>query len=132
MKDEAFRARWEHGPWGTITVFPAASKFGKNLAFTALVFFVITLFVGYLTRQAVEPGAEYLRVFQIAGTAAVLGHVFGGLPYAIFFGKPARFVITDLIDAIIYAMITAGILAAMWPGAEAALPEVDPSVIPGG
>lgn len=112
------KARWGAGPWGVLTVFPGKPNFGMNLIKTFLAFFVITVFVGYITGLSVAAGTDYMHVFRIAGTTAILGHCMGGLCGAFFQGKPTRFIITDFIDGVIYALITAGVIASMWPAAE--------------
>lgn len=116
MKSDEFKARWKAGPWGTINVLSAQPNFPINLLKTFIAFLVITVLVAYLTGVGLGPGAELLTVFRVAGTAALLGHCTGGLAGSFFLGKPTRFVVTDLIDGVIFAIITAGILALMWPG----------------
>jgi hypothetical protein len=128
-KSKEVMDRWNAGPWGVLTVFPGKPNFGMNLVKTFLAFLVITIFVAYITGVGVGPGADYLHVFRVAGAAAVLGHCMGGLCGAFFMGKPTRFIITDFIDGVVYALLTAGIIASMWPAAQSA---IDMMLIPGG
>lgn len=120
FKDPAFVARFDKGPWGVLTVWKGKPNFGLNLLRTFIVYLVIMIFVAYVAGRASTPGAPYMDVFQVAGAAAVLGFTFGGLPNDIFFGKPARFVVTGLIEAAIFATLTAGVFAGFWPGATPA------------
>ncbi|MCR9075114.1 MAG: hypothetical protein NXI07_03665 [bacterium] len=120
-KSEAYLAKWEAGPWGIITVQPGQPNFGMNLLKTFLAYLVITIFVAYITAASTRGGADYLAVFQVAGAAGVLGHCMGGLAGDFFLGKPTRFIITGFIDGVIFALITAGVIASMWPAATAAL-----------
>jgi len=135
MKDPAMRDRLERGPWGTLCVWPSAPKFGKSLGLTLLVYFVITVFVAYLGSQTLPRGAAAVEVFQITGTAALLGYAFGGLPGDIFFRKPARFVMTGLLDAIVMALVTGAVFAWLWPEAAIAppsdaTPDLSPPAMP--
>ena len=121
MKSDEFKAKWNAGPWGVITLMPSQPNFAMNLLKTFTAYLVITIFVAYITAACVPAGAEYLAVFQIAGASAVLGHCMGGMANDFFLGKPTRFIITGFIDGIIFALITAGVIASMWPPAKSAL-----------
>jgi len=112
------KENWDAGPWGVLTIYSGKPNFGMNLIKTFLAFLVITIFVAYITGIGVAPGADYMHVFRVAGATALLGHCMGGLCGAFFMGKPTRFIITDFIDGVVYALITAGILASMWPAAS--------------
>ncbi len=118
---DEYKAKWKAGPWGTITVQPGQPSFGMNLFKTFLAYLVITVFVAYITAASTRAGADYLAVFQVAGAAGVLGHCMGGLAGDFFLGKPTRFIITGFIDGVIFALITAGVIASMWPAASSAL-----------
>lgn len=109
------------GPWGVLCLFPAQPSMVKNLLGTLSVVFTITAFVGYLTGLALEgePDPSFMRVFQIAGTAAVLGHCFGGMTGDVWFGKPVRFVVTDFIDKLVFGIVTGLLFAALWPAPAA-------------
>ncbi len=116
LKSEPYLTRWKEGPWGIITV-GNQPKFAMNLLKTFLSYLVISTFVAYITQLSISPGGDYLEVFRVAGTAAVLGHCFGGLANDFFLGKPTRFIITGFIDGVIFSLVTAGIFASMWPNA---------------
>ena len=105
------------GPWGVIDVWPAKPNMGKNMLLTVVYFFIVAIIVGYLTRLAVPAGADFMNVFQVSFTAAILAHVLGGAPEGIWFGKRPRFFLTDAIDGLLYSLATALIFAAMWPQA---------------
>ncbi|MCA9302664.1 MAG: hypothetical protein KC996_00930 [Phycisphaerales bacterium] len=117
LKSEAFQTRWKAGPWGIITIYPKAPSFAFNLLRCFLTYLAISAIAGYLAGIGLAPGTEYMRVFRVVGTAALLGHCFGGLANDYFLGKPARFIITGLVDGVVFALVTAGIFAAMWPSA---------------
>ncbi|MHA7813545.1 MAG: hypothetical protein ACX94C_09150 [Phycisphaerales bacterium] len=122
MKSDAFKAKWKAGPWGVITLQPSQPNFPLNLTKTFLSYLVITVLVAYIAAASTSRGADALAVFQVAGAAGILGHCMGGLANDFFLGKPTRFVITGLIDGVVFALITAGIIALMWPGAGGDVP----------
>ena len=61
------------------------------------------------------PGADYLKVFQIAGTTAWVAHSFGVIPDAIWFGRPWSNTIKDVVDGVVYGLLTAGVFGWLWP-----------------
>jgi hypothetical protein len=117
MKSDEFKQRYAKGPWGSLNVLGKQPNFGMNLVLVLICYLVLGLFVAYITGLTLAAGAEYLTVFRIAGATAVLGYCFGSIPNAIFFGKPLRFVITDLADNLVYGLVTAGTFAWLWPSA---------------
>ena len=117
MKSEAFQARYDAGPWGSINVVAAKPDFARNLVLTAGVYIVVSLFVAYLTGQSRAAGAGFMAVFPVASAAAILGYCTGSLSHAIFFAKPGRFVLTDLIDGLIYGLLTGLVFGVLWPAA---------------
>lgn len=127
-KTDEGKAKWNAGPWGTLNVYPARPNFGMNLAKTFIAYSIITIMVAYITGINLAPGAEYMEVFRVAGTTAILGHCMGSIVGDTFLGKPKRFMITCFIDGLVYAMITAGILASMWPPATHAIDVIIPSI----
>ena len=115
LKDPEFQERMKRGPIGTMTVFPAATNMGKNMVLTLILYWVISLFVAYLGYHAITRDLPYLERFRIAGTAAILGYVFGGISGDIWFGKPKRAIVTGIVDGAIYGLLTAGTFAWLWP-----------------
>jgi NADH:ubiquinone oxidoreductase subunit 3 (subunit A) len=115
MKDPEKKARYEAGPHGTLNVWRGAPNMNRNMFLTFVYFLVANVFIAYITSLALDPGAHYLTVFQIAGTAAIMAYCFASIPNAIWFGKPLRAVCTDLLDGIVYGLLTAGIYGWLWP-----------------
>lgn len=117
MKSPESQEKWKAGPWGTINILPSAPGFGMNLLKTFLAFLVISVLVAYVAGAGLGAGAEFVSVFRLVGIAALLGHCMGGLAHSFFMGKPARFIVTDFIDGVVYALVTGAVFAFMWPGA---------------
>lgn len=121
MKSEAFKARWKSGPWGTINVMGHQPNFAMNLLKTFIAYGLITVMVAYISGMALGPGADYMNVFRVVATAGILGHCMGALAGSFFLGTPTRFIVTCFIDGVIFALITAGVFASMWPAAQSLL-----------
>lgn len=120
MKSEAFQERYKRGPWATINVMPAQPNMGKNLIMTYIVMLVISAGIAYLAASVLMPGTATMKVFQVTCTAGVLSYTFGGMVNGIWFAKPSGWVVRDIIDAAVYAVLTGVVFAWLWPAAEAA------------
>jgi len=120
MKSEEFQARYQAGPWGSMNVLPKQPNFGLNLLLVFIFYLIVSVFVGYITFRARPWGSEFSPVFQVAGATGILAYCAGGIPGAIFFGKPARFVLTDFVDNLVYGLLTGLIFAWLWPAATGA------------
>jgi hypothetical protein len=54
-------------------------------------------------------------VFRVAGTAAFLGYSGAHLPAAIWWGKPLSVALKEILDGLLYALVTAGAFGWLWP-----------------
>ena len=84
---------------------------GKNFAYLLLMGF----FVAYVAAAALPMGTDYLKVFQVTGAAALLGHSMGAFPKAIFWGWTRSAVAKEFMDGVVYALVTAGVFGWLWP-----------------
>lgn len=91
------------------------STHGKNLGLTFVFYLVTAVFVGYLGTLALKPGAGFSKVFQVTGTAAILAHCFAFMPNNIWFGTPKRAILMDVLDGVVYGLITGAVFGALWP-----------------
>jgi len=116
MKSPAAQEKYKQGPVGLLTIMPpglpAMPKFlSLWFAYTLLVSF----FVAYLIAHTVAPGSSYLAVFRVAGTAAFLSYGLGVLPSGIWKGQTGSVTAKELIDGLVYALLTAGTFGWLWP-----------------
>jgi hypothetical protein len=118
MKSEAYQARFESGPWGSMNIVGRKPNFASNLIKVFVFYLVVSIFVGYITSLARSAGAPGIAVFRVAGAVGVLAYCAGSIPNAIFFGKPGRFVLTDFVDGLVYGLLTGSVFAWLWPSAE--------------
>jgi hypothetical protein len=115
--DPEAKKRFEVGPHGTLLVWPGPPNMARNLVVTFIFYLVVGVFVAYVGSAALDRGAPYLSVFRITGTAAVMAYCLGLIPHAIWFGRPARSVAMDILDGIVYGLLTAGFFGWLWPDA---------------
>lgn len=119
LSDPVKQQRIESGPWGTVNMWARPASMGRNLLQSFVFYLTTSIFVGYLGTLSLDPGAEFLEVFQVTGTAGILAYAFGGIPNAIWFGTHFRAALMDVIDGICFGLITGLIFASLWPAAAA-------------
>lgn len=108
--------RFAEGPSGIVTIMAKGPMNMGRMMGQQFVFFVVTsIFVAYIARHTLQRGDDYLTVFRVAGTAAILAYVFGTVPESIWFGRPWKSFWTGAIDGVLYGLVTAGSFGALWP-----------------
>lgn len=128
MKDPAVQAKMKAGPYVQTIVLPGTPSMGKMLAAWMFHLLIVSVFVAYVAHLALPASdAPYLKVFQIAGTAALLAHAGYALPLCIWHGQPWAQLPGRVVDGVIYALLTAGTFGWLWPHAETAIKVVLPA-----
>jgi hypothetical protein len=116
MKSPAMIEKYKQGPVGMMTVLPSGPPvMPKFLGMWFANCLIIGVFVAYLTGHTVAPGASYLAVFRVAGTAAFLAYGLGQLSNGIWKAQPWGMTIKEVIDGLVYGMLTAGTFGWLWP-----------------
>lgn len=121
MKDMASPEHLEklkQGPVGFLTVIPSGPPaLGKSLVQWFVFSLLIGVFAGYVGTISLEAGAEYMQVFRLTGTVAILGYAVTSIPNSIWRGLKWGTTIKFICDGIIYGLVTAGAFAWLWPSA---------------
>jgi hypothetical protein len=116
MGEEAMQQKFKLGPVAMITILPnGMPPMGRLLAQQILFFLAGTFLIAYLGSMALFSGAEFMTVFRFMFVASFLCYGWAQIPYSIWMGQPWSNCIRYLIDAIIYAAVTAATLAWWWP-----------------
>ncbi len=116
----ALQAKLRAGPWALLYVLDAPPNMGKNLGMWFVHLLIVGVFVAYAASiSGLAPGAEYLSVFRVVTTSALLAHAGYAFPMAIWHGMPWSQVPGRLIDGAIYALLTGACFAGFWPEATA-------------
>ncbi len=116
MKTPAAIEKYKKGPVGFMTIFPNGQPvLAKFLVQWFIYLLVVGLFVAYLTGHTVAQGAHYLAVFRVAGTAAFLSYGLGHLSDGIWKGQTWSATMKDVVDGLIYSLLTAGVFGWLWP-----------------
>ncbi len=116
MKSPAMQEKYKQGPVGMMTIFPSGPPaLPKFLGMWFVYCLVIGFFTAYLTGHTVAPGANYLVVFRVAGTAAFMAYGLGQLSNGIWKGQPWSMTIKEVADGLVYGLLTAGTFGWLWP-----------------
>ncbi len=115
-RDPEIVRKFEEGPVGFLTVVPSgAPTMGSKIILSLAFYLTISTVVAYLASRTLDSGGDYLEVFRVTGTVAWLAYGTAVVPDAIWFGRPWSGVIKGLLDALVYALLTAGFFGWLWP-----------------
>lgn len=115
-----FKQKWERGPAGLVSIWPAKVNMARSFVLSFLVYLAVSFGIAYLGSVTLPAGAGFWRVFQVLGTAGVLAYGFAHLPKGIWFQEYNRTLVANLVDGVLYGLLTGAIFAALWPAAAAA------------
>jgi len=116
MKSPALMEKYKQGPVGFLTIVPNGPPNMPKFLIQWFVFcLLVGFFVAYLTAHTVLAGAHYLVVFRVVGTAAFLSYGLGNLSNGIWKGQRWSSTIKEVIDGLVYGLLTAGCFGWLWP-----------------
>jgi hypothetical protein len=116
MRAPDFADKVRKGPVMMLTVMPnAIPSMGKSLTLWFVNCVAVSIFSAYLAGRALPPGADYLRVFQIAGATAFFAYSVALWQMSIWYARSWRHTMTETLDGLIYSLLTAGAFGWLWP-----------------
>jgi hypothetical protein len=116
MKSPDFQQKWATGPTGILVIRrPGKLSMAPMLTWMVVYHLVVSCFVAYLVNRTQVRGTDYLHVFRVAGTAAIMGYGFGFAPHAIWYGFKTSFTVKSFVDAVVWGLLTAGTFGWLWP-----------------
>jgi len=121
-RTEALKALYDRHPQGLLRVW-APVNMGANMALTFAFYLVTSVVIGYLGWAALPhgagaegvSGASFGQVFRVLGTAGVLAYCFASFPNDLWFQKKRRAMAMDLLDGVVFGLITGAVFAWLWP-----------------
>lgn len=118
MASEAFIQKMKDGPVGLLTVMKSgAPSMGKELAQWFIYCVLVSIIAAYISSQTLAAGEHYLKVFQITGCTAFTGYSLALLQNAIWYKRKWSSTLKNMLDGLIYGILTAGVFGWLWPGA---------------
>ncbi|MFN0245151.1 MAG: hypothetical protein ACKVWV_19885 [Planctomycetota bacterium] len=116
MAEPAMVKKLEEGPVATLYVRPnGVTKLGSFLGMWFAYTIVVGLLVGTLARSVLPHDAPYMHVFHLVAGAAWLAYAWQGPQESIWKGVPWISTLRYMIDGLVYALLTAGAFAWLWP-----------------
>jgi hypothetical protein len=116
MKSPAMVEKYTRGPVGMMTVLAnGMPTMGKLMGLWFVYCLLISFFVAYLAWHTVASGANYLVVFRVVGTAAFLAYGISQLSNSIWKAQTWSMTIKEVVDGLIYGLLTAGTFGWLWP-----------------
>jgi hypothetical protein len=110
------KRKFEEGPVGVLFLRRAGPmSIGPFLMQWIGYTLVIGALVAYFAQFTLKTGATYAEVFRVVGMAGWLGYAWQGPSDSIWKGKPWISSFRGLVDGLVYALITAGTFAWLWP-----------------
>ena len=114
MNDPAMQEKLNSSPNGTLTIWSGRVNMGRNLLLTLLTYLFIGALTAYVTWHALQgEEPDYMTVFRMAGSAALLGHGMGWITHMIWYQVKGFW--THMFDSVVFALVTAGVFGWLWP-----------------
>ena len=116
LQSEEMMGKFTQGPVGFMTILPSGPPaMGRNLLLWFLQSVLISVLVAYIAGIGLGPGTEYMTVFRLTGTAAIMAYSMGALTDYIWKGQQPAVMFKFIFDAVVYGLLTAGVFGWMWP-----------------
>ena len=116
MEKPEMKQKYLEGPVAVVNLMrPGAPNMGKSLTQWFIFLLVVSFFIAYVASHALPRGAEYLNVFRIVGAVGFLAYAASQVQGSIWMGKPWRVTWKDVLDGLIFGLVTAGVFGWLWP-----------------
>ena len=116
MQKPELQQKFKDGPVGLLLLTtPAVPNMGPILGKWFALNLVIAVLVAYLACKSLHTSASFLQVCRLTSVATFLAYAAGSVSDGIWFYRPWKGVAKDLLDASIYATVTALTFAWLWP-----------------
>ncbi|KAA3606684.1 MAG: hypothetical protein DWQ01_16845 [Planctomycetota bacterium] len=118
FKNPELIKKMENGPSGMLTVMkPGPLNMGSSMLLCFLQYVGIGVLVAYAASRVMAPGTDYLKVFQLTGTMAILAYCASLPTQSIWFHQKWSGTLKSMLDGVVYGLITAGLFGWLWPDA---------------
>jgi hypothetical protein len=108
--------KFEEGPVGLIVLrAPGKISMGPFLMKWFIYVLVVSYVTAYVASRTLAPGTSYLGVFRVVGTVAFLSYSAARVQGAIWRGEPWSATVRDMIDGLVYGLLTASVFGWLWP-----------------
>jgi hypothetical protein len=108
--------RWAEGPSGWLTVAPRGPmSMGRSMAQSFLAFLAVSFMTAYVAAHSLGAAPHYLTVFRVVGTIGFLTYGVSPIFNSIWYSRPWRAYLSDVLDALLFCLTMAGVFGWLWP-----------------
>jgi hypothetical protein len=116
FKDPAVQQKMKEGPTGFVLLRkPSGPEMGPALGQWFALTLVIAFVVAYVAALTMVPGEDHMAVFRVVTAIAFLAYAGSQAQEAIWRAVPWSAVVKTIIDGLVFALVTGGVFALMWP-----------------
>ena len=116
MQTPEMKQKYTEGPLAVMNIIrPGIPAMGKNLVQWFVFLLVVSFFIAYVACHTIPAGTPYLGVFRVVGAVGFLAYAAAQVPPSIWMGKPWSVTWKDVLDGLIYGLVTAGTFGWLWP-----------------
>jgi hypothetical protein len=116
MDSPEMKQKFAEGPVGVLNVRrPGPQGMGPSLGQWFVFSLIVSFFIAYIASHSIPSGTPYLQVFRIVGAIGFLAYSAGQIPAAIWMGKPWSIAWKEVLDGLLYGLVTAGTFGWLWP-----------------
>jgi len=119
MKDMAgaeMQQKFKEGPVGLLLLRgPGRPNMGKSLGLWFALNLLVALLCGHLAAGSVAAGADPHHAFHLVALVTLLAYGGGSIQWGIWWGMPWRAVAKDLLDALIFGVLSGVVFMWLWP-----------------
>ncbi|MDX1455548.1 MAG: hypothetical protein R3217_08850 [Gammaproteobacteria bacterium] len=117
MAKPEVQEKFKEGPMAVVFVAESGMpNMGKSLGSWVLYCLVVSVFVAYVGSLTLG-GADGQAILRVTWTVAFMAYGLGVVPYAIWWGQPWKAIAKDLVDALVYGLLTGLCFMWLWPAA---------------
>ncbi len=116
LQSDEMMSKFTQGPVGFMTILPSGPPaMGRNLFLWFLQAVLISVLVAYIAGIGLAVGTDFITVFRLTGTAAIMAYAMGALTDYIWKGQQFSVMLKFLFDGAVYGLLTASIFGWLWP-----------------
>ena len=114
--DPDMAQKFAQGPAGFMRILPLGPvNMGKSLLQWFVYLVLVGMAVAYVMSRGYAPGGEYWHIFIPAMVASGIAHVVAQIVPSIWMAQPWRVTAINMFDGVLYALLTGGSFAGLWP-----------------
>ncbi len=115
MAEPAMQAKFREGPNAFVVLRPAGPpNMGRPLALWFVYILAIGVLAAYIASKTLPADASFVQACRVTSVLSFLAYCGGSVQMGIWMGKPWPGVARELLDGLIYALITGATFGWLW------------------